>query len=151
MFSGTWLMLRDEKSELARKVFYVSALVAGVIQVYWGLSLGEPSMKVISGGGFYIMSGLSLAMFGLLAFYFQLKGREHMWHEMMVFAVNFAFTPALLLWMHAIWYYLDIIPQQYLNVGHGYILAAGGAILNPVFTGFFGSFASRETMSRAIH
>lgn len=151
MFSGTWLMLRDEKSALARKVFYVSAFVAGVIQVYWGISLGEPSMKVISGGGFYLMSGISLIIFGMAAFYFEQKGREHMWHEMMVFAVNFAFTPALLLWMHAIWYYIDVIPQQYLNVGHGYILAAGGAILNPVFTGFFGSFTSRETMSRAVH
>jgi hypothetical protein len=116
----------------------------------WGVQLGEPSMAVTSGGGFYIVSGLSLTAFTLLAVYFQMRGRAHLWHEVMVFAVNFAFAPALLLWGHGLWYLLDVIPEFYIDRGHGYVLAAGAAILTPTFNGFIGIMTSRETQSRAI-
>ncbi|MDG1168995.1 MAG: DUF2306 domain-containing protein [Sulfitobacter sp.] len=150
IISGIWLMIRDETSRLARNVFYVSAVAAGVQQVLWGLQLGEPSMAVTSGGGFYIVSGLSLAMFALLAVFFQMQGRDHLWHEIMVFAVNFAFAPALIVWGHGLWYLLDVIPAFYIDRGHGYVLAAGAAILTPTFNGFIGMMTSRETQSRAI-
>ena len=68
----------------------------------------------------------------------------------MVFAVNFTFAPALLLWAHGLWYQLDIIPVFYVDRGHGYVLAAGAAILLPTFNGFIGMMSSRETLSRAI-
>ena len=150
IISGVWLMIRDEKSSLARSAFYVSSVLAGAFQIVWGLRLGEPSMAVTSGGGFYLVSGTSMIAFPMIALLFQNLGRENLWREVMVFASNFAFAPVLLLWMHALWYVLDVIPQQYLDVGHGYILAAGGAILGPTFTGFFCLFNSRETRSRAI-
>ncbi|MFK7841982.1 MAG: DUF2306 domain-containing protein [Sphingorhabdus sp.] len=150
MVSGVWLMIRDEKSAHARNAFYSSSLLAGAFQIYWGLQLGEPSMAVTSGGGFYLVSGISMIAFPSIALLFQYLGREHLWHEVMVFASNFAFAPVILLWMHALWYVLDVIPPQYLDVGHGYILAAGGAILGPTFTGFFLLFNSRETRSRQI-
>ncbi len=150
IISGIWLMIRDESSQLARNVFYISAILAGVQQMIWGVQLGEPSMAVTSGGGFYIVSGLSLTAFTLLAVYFQMRGRAHLWHEVMVFAVNFAFAPALLLWGHGLWYLLDVIPEFYIDRGHGYVLAAGAAILTPTFNGFIGIMTSRETQSRAI-
>ncbi len=148
--SGLWLMIRDENTRVMRNIFYVSAILAGVQQIAWGLQLGEPSMAVTSGGGFYIVSGLSLAGFALLALYFQVRGRAHLWHEVMVFAVNFAFAPALIVWGHGLWYVLDVIPQFYLDRGHGYVLAAGAAILTPTFNGFIGMMTSRETQARAI-
>lgn len=150
MISGVWLMIRNEKSRLARNIFYVSSVLAGAFQIYWGLQLGEPSMAVTSGGGFYLVSGTSMIAFPMIALLFQRLGRENLWHEVMVFASNFAFAPVMLLWMHALWHALDVIPQQYLDVGHGYILAAGGAILGPTFIGFFLLFTSRETRSRVI-
>ena len=148
MICGTWLMLFDTTARRVRKTFYVSAIVAGLFQLSWGWQLGEPNMRVISGGGFYMLSGLSIIGFTLGAIFLEISG---LWEEIMVLAVNFAFVPVLLLWMHAIWYMLDVIPQHYLDVGHGYILAAGGAILFPMFNGFFGSFTSAETRARAIY
>lgn len=148
--SGMWLMMRDDTSRLARIVFYVSAVLGGVQQIVWGLQLGEPAMAVTSGGGFYIVSGVSLTAFALLALYFQSRGREHMWHEIMIFAVNFAFAPALIVWGHGLWYLLDVIPAFYIDRGHGYVLGAGAAILTPTFNGFIGMMTSRETQSRVI-
>lgn len=148
--SGMWLMMRDDTSRLARGVFYVSAILGGIQQIVWGLQLGEPAMAVTSGGGFYIVSGLSLAGFAMLALYFQNRGRENMWHEIMIFAVNFAFAPALIVWGHGLWYLLDVIPAFYIDRGHGYVLAAGAAILTPTFNGFIGMMTSRETQSRVI-
>lgn len=150
ILSGMYLMMRDETSRLARNVFYVSAILGGVQQIVWGLQLGEPSMAVTSGGGFYIVSGVSLAVFALLALFFQSCGRDYMWHEIMVFAVNFAFAPALIVWGHGLWYLLDVVPQFYTDRGHGYVLAAGAAILTPTFNGFIGMMTSRETQSRVI-
>lgn len=150
ILSGIWLMIRDEHSRIARWVFYVCAIGAGVQQMLWGFALGEPSMAVTSGGGFYLVSGLSLFGFTLLAMYFERRGNNNMWQELMVFAVNFAFAPAIVLWGHALWYYLDVIPQYYVDRGHGYILATGAAILTPTFNGFIGLLTSRETQSRAI-
>lgn len=148
--SGMWLIMRDGASTLARNIFYVSAVLAGLQQIAWGVQLGEPSMAVTSGGGFYIVSGLSLAAFALLALYFQSRGRENLWHEVMVFAVNFAFAPALIVWGHGLWYLLDVVPTYYADRGHGYVLAAGAAILTPTFNGFIGMMTSRETQSRVI-
>jgi len=148
--SGMWLMMRDGGSKPARGVFYVSAILGGVQQIVWGLQLGEPSMAVTAGGGFYIVSGVSLAGFALLALYLQSRGRENLWHEVMVFAVNFAFAPALIVWGHGLWYLLDVIPAFYTDRGHGYVLAAGAAILTPTFNGFIGMMTSRETQSRVI-
>ena len=68
----------------------------------------------------------------------------------MMFAVNFAFAPALLLWGVALWHWLDVIPAIYVARGHGYILAAGAAILIPTFTGFVLMMTSRETRSRQM-
>ena len=150
ILSGVWLMIRDETSRAARQLFTVSAVAAGVQQFVWGYQLGEPSMAVTAGGGFYFVSGASLAGFALLALYFQKQGNERLWHEMMVFAVNFAFAPALLLWGHVLWHWLDVIPAFYILRGHGYILAAGAAILTPTFNGFIHMMTSRETRSRAI-
>jgi len=150
ILSGIWLMTRDETSRIARNIFYASALLAGVQQMIWGYQLGEPSMAVTSGGGFYIVSGLSLTGFTLMALVFQMRGSDHLWHEIMVFAVNFAFAPALALWGHGLWYLLDVIPQFYLERGHGYVLSVGAAILTPTFNGFIGMMTSRETQSRAI-
>ena len=107
-------------------------------------------MAVTAGGGFYSVSGLSLAGFALLALRFQLRGDERLWRETMVFAVNFAFAPALLLWGHLLWQALDVIPAYYVARGHGYVLAAGAAILTPTFTGFVQMMSSRETRSRLI-
>lgn len=148
--SGIWLMIYDENSRRARNIFYVSALIAGLQQLIWGYQMGEPSMAVTSGGGFYSVSGLSLILFTVIAWYFQERGRNAMWHETMVFAVNFTFAPALLLWAHGLWYQLDVIPAFYLDRGHGYVLAAGAAILLPTFNGFIAMMTSRETLSRAI-
>ena len=148
--SGIWLMTRDEQSRIARMVFYVSAVLAGLQQMVWGFQLGEPSMAVTSGGGFYLVSGVSLLGFTLLAIYFEQRGKANLWHEVMVFAVNFAFAPAILLWGHALWYALDVIPQYYIDRGHGYVLAAGAAVLAPTFNGYIGLLTSRETQSRAI-
>lgn len=150
IISGIWLMIRDETSKVMRGVFYISAIWAGVQQMIWGYQLGEPSMAVTAGGGFYIVSGLTLTVFTLFALFFQMRGREHMWHEIMVFAVNFAFAPALLIWGHGLWYLLDVIPTFYIDRGHGYVLAAGAAILTPTFNGYIGMMTSRETQSRAI-
>lgn len=148
--SGLWLLMRDAASVLARRVFYASAVVSGLFQLGWAWQLGEPTMEVISGGGFYAICGLSLIGFALAARWLARRGQHGLWREVMVFGVNFAFAPALLLWLHALWYALGVIPQQYLDVGHGYILAAGGAILTPMMNGFFGAFGSSETRSRAI-
>lgn len=44
-------------------------------------------------------------------------------------------------------------PVRYYNAadrGHGYVLAAGAAILAPTFNGFIGMMTSRETQSRLI-
>lgn len=150
IISGIWLMIRDEASQIARKIFYVSALAAGLQQVLWGYQLGEPAMAVTAGGGFYIVSGVSLFGFTAFALYHQIRGRAHMWHETMIFAVNFAFAPALVLWGHGVWYLLDVIPTFYIDRGHGYVLSAGAAILTPTFNGFIGMLTSRETQSRAI-
>ncbi len=150
ILSGMYLMMRDETSRLARRVFYVSAILGGAQQIIWGLQLGEPSMAVTAGGGFYLVSGVSLAGFALLALYFQTRGREHLWHEIMIFAVNFAFAPAIIVWGHGLWYLLDVVPQFYMDRGHGYVLAAGAAILTPTFNGFIGMMTSRETQSRVI-
>jgi len=150
IISGIWLMVRDETSRIARNIFYVSAVWAGVQQMAWGYQLGEPSMAVTAGGGFYIVSGLSLTAFALVALYFQTRNREHIWHETMVFAVNFAFAPALIIWAHGLWYLLDVIPPYYIDRGHCYVLAAGAAILTPTFNGFIGMMTSRETQSRMI-
>lgn len=148
--AGTWLLVRSENSVVARRTFYIAAIVAGTIQIGWGARLGEPNMAVIAGGGFYCISGLSLVSFACLAAFFGGRDRDGWWREMMVFAVNFAFVPALLLWLHGLWWALDVIPQHYIDVGHGYILAAGGAILTATMNGFFSSFSSRETTSRAL-
>ena len=148
--SGMWLLMNDAASRLARRVFYATAVVSGLIQLSWGWQLGEPNMQVISGGIFYFITGLSLLGFALLALWAERRGREGLWREMMVYGVNFAFAPAMLLWMHALWYALGVIPTRYLDVGHGYILAAGGAILGPTFNGFIGAFTSSETRSRVI-
>ncbi len=148
--SGMWLMMRDETSRLARNIFYVSAILGGLQQILWGLQLGDPVMAVTSGGGFYIVSGLSLTGFAVLALLFQSRGRENLWHEIMVFAVNFAFAPALIVWGHGLWYLLDVIPTFYLERGHGYVLGAGAAILTPTFNGFIGMMTSRETQSRVL-
>ncbi len=148
--SGMWLMMRDDTSRLARNIFYVSAILGGLQQILWGLQLGDPVMAVTSGGGFYIVSGLSLTGFAVLALFFQSRGRENLWHEIMVFAVNFAFAPALIVWGHGLWYLLDVIPTFYLERGHGYVLGAGAAILTPTFNGFIGMMTSRETQSRAL-
>ena len=150
ILSGMWLLMNDATSWLARRVFYVGAVVSSLIQLTWGWQLGEPNLKVIAGGGFYYISGISLLAFALLALWAERRGREALWRELMVYGVNFAFAPALLLWMHAIWYALGVIPQQYIDLGHGYILAAGGAILSPTLHGFIGSFTSTETRSRVI-
>lgn len=150
IISGIWLMVRDETSRFARHIFYVSALVAGLQQMLWGYQLGEPSMAVTAGGGFYIVSGLSLSIFTLIAFYFQSREREHMWHESMILAISFAFAPAMVLWAHGLWYQLDVIPNFYIDRGHGYVLAAGAAILIATFNGFISMMTSRETQSRAI-
>ena len=151
MVSGIWLLMRDAASVVARRVFYASAVVSGLFQLTWAWQLGEPTMKVISGGGFYAICGLSLIGFALVAWWLGRRGQLGLWREVMVFGVNFAFAPAMLLWLHALWYALGVIPQQYLDVGHGYILAAGGAILTPMMNGFFGAFGSSETRSRAIN
>lgn len=151
IISGICLMIRDENSRIARNVFYVSAVWAGLQQMAWGYQLGEPNMSVTAGGGFYIVAGLSLTVFALVALYYQTQGREHMWHEMMIFAVNFTFAPALILWGHGLWYMLDVIPAFYIDRGHGYVLAAGAAILTPTFNGFIAMMTSRETRSRAIN
>lgn len=150
ILSGMWLLMRDGASRAMRRAFYASAFVSGTIQVAWGWQLGEPSMQVIAGGGFYYISGVSLAGFAAIALWFERRGREHLWRETMVFAVNFAFAPAILLWQHALWWALGIVPQAYLDVGHGYILAAGGAILTATLNGFIGAITSGETRSRAI-
>lgn len=150
ILSGVWLMIRNEHSRRARQLFYASAIAAGLQQLVWGWQLGEPSMAVTAGGGFYSVSGLSLAGFALLALHFQLRGNERLWREAMVFAVNFAFAPALLLWGHVLWQALDVIPAYYVARGHGYVLAAGAAILTPTFTGFVRMMSSRETRSRLI-
>lgn len=148
--SGIWLMIGGEQSRNARRVFYVSAIAAAAQQLLWGYQLGEPKTAVTSGGGFYLMSGVSLLCFTLLALYFERGGNSNMWHEVMVFAVNFAFAPALFLWGQTLLYYLDVIPQYYIDRGHGYVLAAGMAILTPTFNGFIGLLTSRETLSRAL-
>lgn len=148
--SGIWLMVRDETARPVRNVFYVCAILAGVQQMVWGYQLGEPKMAVTSGGGFYIVSGLSLTVFASLALYFQSRKREYLWREIMVFAVNFAFVPASILWFHNLLFVLDVTPQFYIDRGHGYVLAAGGAILTATFNGFFCMMISRETKSRAI-
>lgn len=148
--SGLWLMLRNETSRLARNFFYVSAIWCGIQQVVWGFQLGEPSMAVTAGGGFYMVSGVSLLAFAALALYQQVRGYENKWHESMIFAVNFAFAPALVIWGHALWYTLDVIPEYYINRGHGYVLAVGIAVLMPSFNGFIEMMTSRETKSRAI-
>ena len=95
--SGIYLMIRDEQSRVARRIFYVSAIGAGIQQMLWGYQLGEPSLAVTSGGGFYLVSGVSLLGFALLAMFFEHRGNNNMWHEVMVFAVNFAFAPAIVL------------------------------------------------------
>lgn len=150
LVSGLWLMIRDENTQIMRKVFYVCGLAAGVQQMVWGYQLGEPAMAVTAGGGFYIVSGLSLFAFTAIALVHQLRGREHLWHETMVFAVNFAFAPALAVWGHGFWYLLDVLPAFYFERGHGYVLAVGMAILTPTFNGFVGMMTSRETQSRAL-
>ena len=147
---GMWLLMNNAASRRARQVFYGAAVVSGLIQLSWAWQLGEPSMRVISGGAFYCISGISLLAFAVLALWAERRGREGLWREMMVYGVNFAFAPAQLLWMHALWSALGVIPPQYLNVGHGYILAAGGAILGPTFNGFIAAFTSTETRSRVI-
>lgn len=150
ILSGVWLMIRDEAARGVRRLFYISAIAAGLQQIIWGYQLGEPSMAVTSGGGFYFVSGTSLAGFAMLALFFQRRGNNHLWHETMMFAVNFAFAPALLLWGVALWHWLDVIPAFYVARGHGYILAAGAAILIPTFTGFVLMMTSRETRSRQM-
>lgn len=150
ILAGVWLMIRNEASRRARRLFTISAIAAGVQQIIWGYQLGEPSMAVTAGGGFYLVSGASLAGFALLALFFEKRCNERLWHEFMVFAVGFAFAPALLLWGHALWHWLDIIPAFDIARGHGYILAAGAAILTPTFNGFIHMMTSRETRSRAI-
>jgi hypothetical protein len=148
--SGMWLLMSDAGSRRVRRVFYTTALISSLIQLLWGWQLGEPSTAVVAGGGFYYISGGSLLAFALLALWAERHGREGLWREMMVYAANFAFAPAMLLWMHALWCALGVIPQYYLDVGHGYILAAGGAILTPTFNGFIGGVMSAETRSRVI-
>ncbi len=148
--SGMWLLVNDAASKRMRQVFYATAVVSGLIQLSWSWQLGEPSMKIIAGGGLYFITGVSLLAFAVLALWAERRGREGLWREMMVYGTNFAFAPAMLLWMHALWYALGVIPTQYLNVGHGYLLAAGGAILGPTFNGFIGAFTSSETRSRVI-
>jgi hypothetical protein len=147
---GMWLLVNNGASRPARQVFYGAAVISGLIQLSWGWQLGEPSMKVTAGGAFYYISGVSLLAFALLAMWAERRGRETLWRELMVYGVNFAFAPALLLWMHAVWSALGVIPQQYLDIGHGYLLAAGGAILSPTFHGLIGAFTSSETHSRVI-
>jgi hypothetical protein len=144
------LLLRGEGRGLARAAFTSAAVVSGTIQVAWGWQLGEPSIKVISGGGFYGVSGLSLLLFALVS-HGLLRGRKpRLARETLVFAVNFAFAPCLLLGQHVLWHALDVIPAAYLEVGHGYILAAGGAILIPTLNGFLAAFTSEETRAHAI-
>lgn len=150
ILSGMWLLMNNAASSRARRVFYGAAVVSALMQLSWAWQLGEPTMKVIAGGGFYALSGVSLLAFALLAMWAERRGREGLWREMMVYGVNFAFAPALLLWMHGIWWALGAIPTQYLDVGHGYLLAAGGAILAPTMHGFIGAFTSSESRSRVI-
>ena len=150
MLSGVWLMIRNNQSRLARNLFYVSSIVAGVFQMVWGYRLGEPSLAVTAGGGFYWLSGISLFGFALLALYFDRKGNPGMWYDVMVFAVNFAFAPALLIWGFALWYALGVIPQNYVDIGHGYILAAGGALLNAAFSGYINLLGSPETAAHNL-
>lgn len=150
ILSGVWLMIRNAAARGVRWLFYVSAIAAGVQQIIWGFQLGEPSMAVTSGGGFYLVSGASLAGFALLALFFQRRGQDSLWHEAMVFAVHFAVAPALLLWGITLWHWLDVIPAFYIARGHGYVLAAGAAILIPTFTWFLLMMTSRETRSRII-
>lgn len=150
ILSGVWLMIRNAAARGVRWLFYISAVAAGGQQIIWGYQLGEPSMAVTSGGGFPFVSGASLAGFALLALFFQRRGKDDLWHEAMVFAVTFAFAPALLLWGIVLWHWLDVIPAFYIARGHGYILAAGAAILIPTFTGFVLMMTSRETRSRQI-
>ena len=150
MVSGVWLMIRDATSRRARRVFYVTGIIAGLIQMYWGYSLGEPSMAVTAGGGFYVVSGVSLFGFAVLSLYLDRMGNEGLWYDSMVFAVNFAFSPALLIWGFALWYALGVIPQHYIDIGHGYILSAGGAILTPAFNGFINLLGSRETAAHNL-
>lgn len=145
MVSGVWLMIRDETSRMARNIFYVAAMIAGLFQLYWGFSLGEPSMAVTSGGGFYLVAGISLFGFAVISLILDRSGKEGLWHDAMVFAVNFTFSPALLIWGHALWYAIGTIPQHYIDLGHGYVLAAGGAILTPTINGYMNLLSSRET------
>ena len=76
LFSGIYLMIRDEQSRVARRIFYVSAIGAGIQQMLWGYQLGEPSLAVTSGGGFYLVSGVSLLGFALLAMFFEHRGKQ---------------------------------------------------------------------------
>jgi hypothetical protein len=43
-----------------------------------------------------------------------------------------------------------VIPEFYIARGHGYVLAAGAAILMPTFNGFIHMMTSRETRLCAI-
>ncbi|MBX9607755.1 MAG: DUF2306 domain-containing protein [Gammaproteobacteria bacterium] len=151
ILSGMWLVLRGTGRGWTLTAFTCAAVVSGAIQMTWGWQLGEPNIKVIAGGGFYWVSGVSLILFALVTYWLEARGKVQVARETLVFAVNFAFAPCLLLWQHVQWQALDVIPPAYLALGHGYILAAGGAILVPTLNGFIAAFSSEATRARAIH
>ena len=117
----------------------------------WGWQLGGLSTATFSGGTFYLLSGLSLAGFALLAALAQARGCDGLRQEWTQFVLAFALAPMLLLWQLSRLRWSGLVPVEYALRGHAYLLAGAGALLLSVLGGLVAAMRGRETASRVIN
>ncbi|MBZ0334000.1 DUF2306 domain-containing protein [Marinobacter sp. AL4B] len=140
-----------QKMWLEPKVLLAAGAVTGIIFLRWGWQLGMPSHTHSLAGVFYTAAGIFLIWFLAMvarAIHSQRFGKMKEW---LWFASLFAASPGVLYGLLYVVNAINLVPEPYRQQGHGYQLAAGAALLVPVFFGHIFAIYSAETKRYAVN
>lgn len=150
LVSTLYLVTRREVHGV-RVLSVVAALVAGAIQVSWGWLQGGPSATTFSGGGFYMVTGLSMIAFALLTLAAGWRNRADLRSEWTIFLFLFTLSAPTLFWALDVMHALDLVPGIYAAKGHAYMIAAIVPLTNAMLVGIVAAIHGRETAGRVIN
>lgn len=133
------------------KAILLSGAVVSVVFITWGWQLGMPSHAHSVAGAFYMIAATLILLFlSLIAYGINSdqpgKVREWLW-----FAVLFMISPALMYLSLFIMNVTNIVPVRYVQLGHGYQIAAALALALPVIIGHLMAVYSPLTQRYAVN
>ena len=107
-------------------MFLTASVVVSIIELYWGLDIGYPTMLNSPGGGYYVLWGLLHFIFSVMVLWAYVMKKTSLLKEWITMLWILSFFSVMIFWLAKVISLVYEVPPIYVEGRHLSVLLTGG-------------------------